>query len=556
MSPRLSPPRRSCGIAALLLAALLNAPAAAREPAPLAPAAFTPGEVLVMLRPGGAKADDPALKAVFAHHGLKVAAERRRTGGDVLTLRRPDADVMRIVRELNAGGLVRAASPDYHFTLQALPNDPMLGLQWAVWEPGDADVDLDEAWDIATGDPAVTIAIIDTGVDWTHPDLLHTVWQNLAEIPGNGLDDDGNGWIDDLHGWDAGNGDPDARPEPYFESGLDVGFHGTHCAGIAAAQADNGVGIAGAGRGCSLMGLKVNDSASQITLEAIAEAVDYAVVNGADVISMSFGGALVEFSFMQALMDDANAAGVVCVAAAGNGGDNVAVYPAALDGVIAVGATDDLDQRASFSTWGDWVDVAAPGQSIWSTVQSNYTWGFVEQILYTLYGWDGLNPYMYSDGTSMACPLVAGVCGLVRSARPDLTPDQVRDRLVATGDALVYDHPIGVKINARAALDGLLATPAHDLPRAAGFTGIAPNPFNPATRIGYTLEAAGPVHLAVYDLRGALVRTLVAGDRPAGAHEVAWDGRDDAGRAVAGGVYAVRLRAGDGEQVRKVALVK
>lgn len=535
------------------------------------PAAHRPGEVLVLFEAGdvpalgadGRLAATPVLTALIARHGL-TRAERVSNGADaastaVFKLSGDPAriDVAAAARALAAVDGVCAASPNHVLDLCVLPDDPMLGTQWHVQHAGDADIDLPEAWDVATGDPDVVVAILDTGVDWTHPDLAAAMWTNAGEVPGNGVDDDGNGWIDDIHGWDAGNGDPDPQPEVYLEMGLDVGFHGTHCAGIAAAATDNATGVAGAGWGCRLMGVKVNDSASVITTEGLTEAVLYAVANGASVISMSFGGTFEDFSFMQALIDDAVAAGVVCVAAAGNNSDAVPMYPAALDGVISVGATDDLNQRASFSTYGAWVDLAAPGQQIWSTVQSNYEWDLLTQLLFSLsYGWDGVNPYMYSDGTSMACPLVAGVCGLIRSVRPDFTPAEVLDRLVATGDAIVFDQPLGVKVNAHAALDGLAATGADAAPSPVRLVAVAPNPFNPRTEIRFALDAAGPVRLTIHDLKGARVRVLRAGAMSAGDHAVGWDGRDDAGRALASGTYLVRLEAGGQSDLRPAVLLK
>ena len=173
--------------------------------------------------------------------------------------------------------------------------------------------------------------------------------------------------------------------------------------------------MAGAGWNCSIMALKLPDEDGNMTDLAITGAVLYAIAEGADVISMSFGGPDQDgmAAFMQDLMDEALAAGVVCVAAAGNDDSDSMFYPAACSGVIAVGATDETGGRASFSSYGSWVDVAAPGNRIWSTLCRNYDFGFLDQILYMLsMGWDGSSPYMYSDGTSMACPLVAGVLRL------------------------------------------------------------------------------------------------------------------------------------------------
>jgi len=533
---------------------------------------FRPGELLVLfdarsaslVEAGGRlEAADPALADALVRLGLREiapvspAASRGLTPAFRLSGGGAGFDPVAASRELVAAGLVRAASPNHVLHLCVLPDDPMLATQWHVQHAGDADIDLPEAWDVAVGDPAAVVAILDTGVDWSHPDLQAAMWVNAGETPGNGIDDDGNGWIDDVHGWDVGNDDADPRPDVYLEMGIDVGFHGTHCAGIAAAATDNGIGVAGAGWGCRLMGLKVNDSDGYITTEGLTAGLQYAVANGASVISMSFGGPLEDFGFMQVLIDDANAAGVVCVAAAGNNGDAAPMYPAALEGVISVGATNASNQRASFSTYGAWVDVAAPGEQIWSTVQSNYEWDVLTQLLFALsYGWDGVNPYMYSDGTSMACPLVAGVCALIRSVRPDYTPEQVLARLVETGDAVVFDQPLGVKVNAFAALDGLSATAAGDAPRPLRIDRVSPNPFNPRTVVRFSLDAARDVRLAVHDARGARVRLLFAGPLAAGAHTRVWDGRDDAGRPLPSGTYLIDLRAGSRRDARTVMLLK
>jgi subtilisin family serine protease len=534
------------------------------------PAAYRPGEILVMFDPGASPSRDGALvtsdtrfAAWLSRHGLDravpVSPTRDRSAASIFKVisDRPDFDPLAAAHELTGEGSVRAVSPNYVLHLCSLPDDPMVSTQWHIQHAGDADIDLPEAWDVAMGDPGVVIAVLDTGVDWSHPDLQAAMWTNPGETPDNGVDDDGNGWIDDRYGWDVGNDDNDPRPEVYLETGIDVGFHGTHCAGIAAAATDNATGVAGAGWGCRLMGLKMNDSDGNITTEGLTEGIQYAVANGASVISMSFGGSLADFGFMQALVDDAVTAGVVCVAAAGNNNDAALMYPAALDGVISVGATDDLNQRASFSTYGAWVDVAAPGQQIWSTVQSNYDWDFLTQLLFMLsYGWDGVNPYMYSDGTSMACPLVAGVCGLIKSVRPDFTPDQVLQRLVETGDVIAFDQPLGVKVNAFAALDGLDVTAAGVPPRTLRIEAVSPNPFNPRTSISFDLQREQHVRMAVHDVRGARVRLLYDGPLPAGAHAHVWDGRADDGRVLSSGPYVIDLRAGGRRDARTVVLLK
>jgi len=361
------------------------------------------------------------------------------------------------------------------------------------------------------------------------------------------VDDDLNGYVDDVQGWDFGDGDNDPNPAAMIdEIGLDVGFHGTFCAGIASAATNNAEGIAGAGFHCRIMPLRIFDSNGAATNAGIADAIAYAVDNGAKVISMSFGtpdqpGVA---DFFQALVDAASDAGVVCVASAGNDGVDVPVnYPAACDRVISVAATNDVNQRAEFSNWGPTVDIAAPGASMWSALCRNYVIDDISQIFYIFFFlWDGENPYMYGDGTSFACPLVAGVCGLVMTELPGLSPDQVRAHLIATGDAVAYDHPIGPRLNAYRAVSTAY-TAVGPRPAAAGFALRAPLP-NPSagfSRLDFALAEPGEVELAVFDAAGRRVRTLHSGFLPAGGHAAGWDGRGESGEAVPAGLYFARL---------------
>ena len=440
-----------------------------------------------------------------------------------------------------------------------VPNDTYLGSQWYLQTGNTAGIRLAEAWDLETGSADAVIAVIDTGVDWSHPDLAGNIWLNPGEVDGNGVDDDGNGYVDDRRGWDCGANDADARPQSYFEGGLDVGWHGTHCAGIAAAVTDNGVGIAGAAPGCRIMPLKVIDPDLGFTDAAIIMAFAYAIENGADVLSMSFGGPGDggAAAFFQDLVDQAVAAGITCVAAAGNNNTSAMMYPAACDGVISVGATDATGARASFSTYGAWVTVNAPGSQIWSTIQSNYEFDFLSGLLFALsYGWDGVNPYMNSDGTSMACPMVAGVVGLVLSRAPGLAPEEVVQLLVTTGDAVSYDQPLGVKVNAEAALMGLDVTATPTAPAGLRLS-ASPNPFNPRTTVELVLPRASTVWLEIVDVQGRRVRTLVAGEvLQAGSYTRLWDGAGDDGRAMPSGVYLARARTADGVQAGKLTLAR
>ncbi|MBZ0263486.1 S8 family serine peptidase, partial [bacterium] len=289
-------------------------------------------------------------------------------------------------------------APERHTAIQkpeldGIPNDPFIAYQWhldrvAAWT----------AWDVVNDASDVTIAIVDIGVDLDHPDLVDALWTNTSEANGqNGVDDDGNGFIDDLHGWDfySDDGDPNATGQDH---------HGTHCAGIAAATRNNQLGVSGIAPGAKIMALRAGSGNS---IQRGFEAMLYAVDNGADIISLSWGGNI--FSILEYdVIEYAIAHGVTLIAAAGNSGWQYEYYPAAYESVIAVSATDTEDQLWNASNRGYWVDIAAPGVDIFSTE---------------------INSYDYQSGTSMATPLVAGVAALVLSTEPGLSPQAVRARL-------------------------------------------------------------------------------------------------------------------------------
>jgi subtilisin family serine protease len=576
-------PIRSRNLLILLLVAACMAPdAGAMQSGPRrTPRAmsFAPHQIVVLAEEatlaataaGAPRAPDRGLSGALTAHGLDRAVRlgpARRPGAAprmlawLLSSDRPGFDPVEAARALMATGAVRAASPNYRFgLLSTVPDDLFLIYQWYVDDSGFADVRLPQAWDLAQGDSNVVIAILDTGVDTTHPDLASKIWHNPGEIAGNALDDDGNGLVDDVEGWDFGTGDNDPKPEHTFDpSGIDVGFHGTFCAGIAAAATNNFEGIAGAGWKCRIMPVKISHPDSGITSDAIAAAMLYATDQGASVISMSFGGhgdpGVPEF--FQALVDVATHAGALCVAAAGNDGDSTRVYPAACNQVLSVGATDFNNARASFSNWGPWVDVAAPGSYLWSTIAGNYELLLSDQLIYILvFGWDGVNPYMYGDGTSFACPLVAGVCGLVRAAFPSLTPHLVRQHIVASGDNVAFDLPVGPKLNAFAAVSGgPTAVAVVDRAPTRARVRAAPNPMSGAAAIRFELPTAGSVRLALFQASGRRVRTLVEGQRPAGSHVAAWDGRDDRGESLPGGIYFAKLEAAGETRSAKIALIR
>ncbi len=289
------------------------------------------------------------------------------------------------------------------------PDDPNINSQWHL-----SNIQASQAWDIHAGSGAV-IAIIDDAVRITHEDLSPNLWVNPGEIPGDGLDNDNNGFIDDVHGWDLADNDNDPNPPPSASN--EVFTHGTHVAGIASAASNNGIGIASIGFGAKIMSLKAtsDDTEDARVIEEVFSTIQYAINNNADVINMSWGGPVFSQTF-QDLIDVAHEAGIVLVAAAGNDNSDEVFYPAGYNHVISVAASKQDDGKASFSNYGETIDVTAPGLQIFSTLAgSDQSYGLL-------------------SGTSMASPLVAGLCGLAKSYVQNATPDQILSCLTSTAD--------------------------------------------------------------------------------------------------------------------------
>jgi len=319
------------------------------------------------------------------------------------------------------------------------PNDPYYSNQWYL-----AKIKADNAWDKISASPNITIAVIDSGIQINHPDLQANIWRNPKEVANNGIDDDHNGFIDDVNGWDFVNNVPD--PSPKFSTGwTEAGVsHGTTVAGIIAAQGNNRLGVAGVTWSAKIMALKVLGDKGEGKVSDVIRAIDYAINNGADIINLSF----VSFNYNDGLQEAirrANRAGVIIVAAAGNeqtGGegyniDKTPIYPACYDGtlgenlVIGVAATDALDQKAKFSSYGSrCVDLTAPGISFFGSVTAGSTVDDSEKI------YDG-----YWSGTSMAAPLVSATLALIEEANPELSPSEVMNILFVSTDNINKLNP-------------------------------------------------------------------------------------------------------------------
>jgi subtilisin-like proprotein convertase family protein len=318
---------------------------------------------------------------------------------------------------------LECAELNYILTIDAIPNDASFDQLWGMHNTGqtggtaDADIDAPEAWDITTGSYDIVVGVIDTGIDYNHPDLAANVWTNPAEIPNNGVDDDNNGYIDDVHGINSitGSGDP-----------MDDHYHGTHCAGSIGAVGNDGYGVVGVCWNVKIIGMKFLDSqGSGSTADAI-ECIDYSIglVNSGvnlKVLSNSYGGGGYEQIMVDAI-EAAKNAGILFVAAAGNDGDNADVtphYPSSYSNtnIVSVAATDHNDGLAYFSTYGlTTVDLGAPGVDIKSTYPNN--------------------SYGTISGTSMATPHVAGAAALVLSYNDTLTLTELKTILMDSGDTV------------------------------------------------------------------------------------------------------------------------
>lgn len=361
--------------------------------------------------------------------------------------------------------------------LDSVPNDPMFPLQWALRNNGqdfpggsgqlfefphsgkvDADIDATEAWDIQKGTGGIVVAVIDSGVDYQHPDIDDNMWVNQAELNGRAdFDDDNNNYVDDIYGYNVLANRPD--PLDDTKSG-----HGTHVAGIIAAEGNNGIGISGVAWNAKIMALKFVNENSLTNPGAELEAIYYAVDNGADIISNSWGWKEGNYratswpdfdsfdAYSQALkeaVDYAVGLGVLVVAAAGNDGDILSEskpqYPAAFDNVIGVAATNFMDYWMNGSDWGNWVDVAAPGEDILSLRSRSSP----------ITGYDDQRLTMVLSGTSMATPQVSGLAALLMSEYPEETVDQITARILENTDPLSHSFfsRFGVgRINAYKAL--------------------------------------------------------------------------------------------------------
>ena len=335
-------------------------------------AAYVPGEILVKF--------DSSVRAAatsFYQSNWNITQMRAFDRIGVQHMRLPEG--LTVAEALQLYGddpNVVYAEPNYYLYAYSTPNDTHYSKLWGLHNTGqsvngtsgtaDADMDAPEAWDNTTGSSAVIVAVIDSGVDYNHPDLQANIWSNADESSGNSVDDDGNGYVDDVRGWDFADND---------NAPMDPDSHGTHVSGTIAAVGNNAVGITGVSWQAKIMPLRFLDAHGSGTTANAVSAINYANANGAHVINCSWGGS----SFSQSLKDAIDASTAVVVCAAGNSSTNNDAspeYPASYNSanIITVAATDQNDNLASFSNYGSSsVDVGAPGVNIYSTLPARQT---------------------------------------------------------------------------------------------------------------------------------------------------------------------------------------
>jgi thermitase len=393
-----------------------------------------PGEVIVKLSKQGKLAlrSQTAAKLFDGNNFRVSAADAFETNDNFYLVKLADEQTAEFLGAAASNPAFEYAEPNYivkalgekDAPAEVTPNDADFGKLWGMKNVGQkdsegttgkvgSDIGATKAWAITTGNKDVTVAIIDTGVDYTHPDLKDNIFRNEAECSkgDNGIDDDANGFVDDCHGWNfagVSTNDP-----------MDDNEHGTHVAGTIGGKGNDGQGVAGVNWNTSILPVKFLTGSGSGSLSDAVKAIQYATKMKAKVMNNSWGGG----GFTQSMFDaikEANDAGLLFIAAAGNdaqNADNTPHYPAGyqLDNVIAVAATTNTDALASFSTYGKrTVHIAAPGHKIYSSVPGG--------------------KYDTFSGTSMATPHVTGAAALVWGTDVNQTYAQVKDRLIRSRD--------------------------------------------------------------------------------------------------------------------------
>ncbi len=422
-----------------------------------------------------------------------------------------------------------------------IPDDPLFyNRQWSMFNDGtfplttatdDADIDMDEAWDITTGDENIIIAVIDSGLRYSHPEFQDRIWENAGETI-DGIDNDGNGYIDDILGWDFAYDD---------DNPVDDHGHGTNVTSILGMKGDNNIGYAGVNWNSQIMTIKALDNANSGFYSWMIDAIYYAVDNGSHVINMSIGGNSPS-SLLEEAVNYSYSENVPIVISTGNQ-NSVIQYPARYENAIAAGSTNPDDSRSapffwsdsSGSNFGPEIDYVAPGNYIYGANFSSDT-----------------NYNSYWGGTSQAAPHIAGVISLMLSIDPSLTIDQINEILINTSEDMVgpsnedtpgFDNFFGHgRINARDALNNVtLGLENQNNIQIA----IHPNPVSSAGII--TVTTLENVQLSIYTMSGQKID--ITNEYISGTHQVRFP-------KLSRGIYTLEITTEKGDKEYKKYIIK
>lgn len=407
-------------------------------------------------------------------------------GTSFVVVRKPSIQTQAsVISQLSQNSNVEYVEPNLIYKTQATPNDTLFSSLWGMKNTATPGVDIaaERAWDIITDTGKIVVAVIDTGIDFNHSDLKSNMWTNEKELLGEaGVDDDNNGIIDDFYGANFTTGDGNGNA-------FDDHSHGTHCAGTIGGSGNNQNGVAGVAWKTRLMAVKFLSASGSGTLEGAVKAIKYAVDNGANVLSNSWGGG----GYSQALkemIEYSSQKGTIFIAAAGNNSannDSTEAYPANYDvpNVVSVAAVGSNGSLASFSSYGKKkVHLAAPGVNVLSTVPNE--------------------KYAQFSGTSMATPHVSGVAALVWANEPGLSAVEVKERLVKTVSPLasVKTKTIsGGIVNAYNALSNIVAPPDLDDPANWKFVELnhsTKHPYDKNSKEEFIISVPNAKEIAIY----------------------------------------------------------
>jgi len=481
---------------------------------------YAPGEILVKFKASVAQTRIRSINSAFGTFILHTIPQIH-----VYQIKIPaDATVPEMAQRYLSLPEVEFAEPNaMYYALATVPNDPYYGDQWAL-----PIIEAPDAWDIPIRGSDIIVAIVDSGVDLYHPDLVNQV----------------------LPGYDFANGDSDPTD--------DYG-HGTHCAGIVTAQTNNGAGIAGLSWDAKIMPVKVLTAEGWGYLSWIADGITYATDSDVRIISLSLGGYSPSYTLEDAV-DYAHAQGCLVVAAAGNDDWNIPSYPAAYDNVMAVTSTNRDDSKAYYSNYGSYIEVSAPGGEMYYLHDTGGILSTMPTYHVTMNN-DGYSMnYDYMQGTSMACPYVAGLAAFILSRNPYLSNEQVGEHIKDYADDLGspgWDQYYGSgRINAYNGVDSIPILFVEEISEVVSF----PNPF----KLGRTKQVtiAFPVGMGVvveiYNVIGQLVRTLDEEDSEIfkDKGEAYWDGRNDNRDRVSSGLYVYVIQGGGEKAIGKITFIK